>query len=190
MASPIAHSFAGLWTFLAAAGRSKLISRWREFLPKLCMLVLVANAADLDIIAEVITGKDLHRGFSHSLLAAVLVTLICTWLWEIAGDFRRSAALYFAAYASHLLIDIFTGTDLGWTHSGSGVPLLWPCGIKFSSPLILIYGVEHRKDWSSVSAADLWQRGYELLVFGGITIGLLAWRRWYLRKTCSGPDPG
>ena len=186
MASPIAHSLAGFWMFLVFVGRSKfrLISQWRKFLPHLCVLVLVANLPDFDVILGLAIGRDLHHGFSHSLAAATLVALACSCLWKIAEGFWRSAALYFAAYCSHLLIDLFTGVELGWTHSGSGIPLLWPLPKKgFSSPLILVYGVRHGSFWKVFSEGNLRTGCYELLVFGGITIVLLVWRARYVRKS-------
>jgi|SRR5207248_3115982 len=73
MVSPVAHTFAGFWTFLLFAERTKIRLRdeWRRYAGYLCLLVFVAKLADLDFIPELLFQKDYHRGFSHSLLAAI-----------------------------------------------------------------------------------------------------------------------
>jgi membrane-bound metal-dependent hydrolase YbcI (DUF457 family) len=181
MASPIAHSFAGFWTFLAFRGRLKVrLAQWREYLPELLLLVVVANFADFDFLAGFLVGDPnrLHRGFTHSLLAAVLISLIFSCVWRIASGFWRSALVYFTAYGSHLVIDLFTGTRLGWNNSGFPVPLLWPWPRGFSSPLILIFGVHHQSLAALLSLDNVWSCTYELLTFGTITVVILAlWKR-------------
>jgi membrane-bound metal-dependent hydrolase YbcI (DUF457 family) len=176
MASPIAHSFAGFWTFVCQRGQLKtqLTARWREYLLPLGVLILLANAPDLDLLL----GNAVHRGFTHSLTAAILVSLALTCAWRIAPGFCRSAILYFAAYSSHLLIDFFTGTKVGWTNSGFGMPLFWPWPKTFSSPLILIFGIHH-KDFAALFSLDnLRACTYETLIFGALTVvASVLWKR-------------
>jgi len=183
MASPVAHSFAGFWTFLLFAEQMKirLHEQWRRYRGQLCLLVLVANLADFDFLPELLFHKDYHRGFSHSLLAAILVSLTLAWTWKIAGTFWRSFGIFFAAYGSHLAIDFFTGVQLGWNHSGSGIPLFWPWpGNDLSSQLILIYGVTHGSVSAIFSVANLHAICYDLVFFGSITTALLLWRTQYI----------
>ena len=168
MASPIAHSFAGFWTFLWQRGHFKpqLSSDWRQYLWPLGVLILLANAPDLDLLL----GNPMHRGFTHSVTAAILVSLALTCAWRIAPGFWRSAFVYFTAYSSHLLIDFFTGTKIGWTNSGYGMPLFWPWQKTFSSPLVLIFGVRH-KDFAALFSLDnVLSCTYEALTFGAITV--------------------
>src|SRR5205809_4093987 len=106
MASPIAHSFAGFWTFLLLTARLKvcLITACRQYLPQLVLLVLLANLPDIDFLFGLATDENanaLHRGFTHSLAAAFFVALAVACVWRIAGSFWRSATLYFLAYGSH-----------------------------------------------------------------------------------------
>lgn len=182
MASPIAHSFAGLWTFLATRGRFKarLTAQWRQWLPRLGVLILVANLPDLDFLPVCFDGnvKNLHHSFTHSLTFAILISLALSCAWRIASGFWRSTLLYFTAYSSHLLIDFFSGTKLGWTHTGSGMPLFWPWSKEFSSPLILTFGVRH-KDFAALFSLDnVWSCTYELLMCGAITVvALVLWKR-------------
>ena len=182
MASPIAHSFAGFWTFLFQRRHSKtqLTARWRHYLPRLGVLILLANAPDLDLFL----GNAVHRGFTHSLTIAVLVSLAVSCAWRIAQGFWRSAILYFTAYSSHILIDFFTGTKIGWTNTGFGMPLFWPWHKTFSSPLILIFGVRHKDLAALLSLDNVWACTLELLTCAAITgVALLLWKR-SLKSLC------
>ena len=181
MASPIAHSFAGFWTFLGLKGRSKtrLIAHWRQYLPRLGMLILLANAPDLDLFLPLgFPNNALHRGFTHSLMLAILISLALSCVWRITPGFWRSTILYFTAYSSHLLIDLFTGTKIGWTNSGFGIPLFWPWRKTFSSPLILILGIHHKNLAALFSLDNVRACIYETLTFGAITVvASVLWKR-------------
>lgn len=185
MASPIAHSFAGVWTFLLFAKqlRLRLSHRWRSWLARLGLLVVVANLADFDfVISFALLGNDkLHHEFSHSLTVAVLASLALSYVWRIARGFWPSFAIYFTAYGSHLLIDLFTGARIGWTKSGSGIPLFWPWHQKFSSPLILVPGVRHLNLDALFSIENARSGIYELISFGGITAVILLIRARHVR---------
>jgi len=181
VASPIAHTFAGFWIFLVLTAQLKIrfTALWRQYLPKLGVLVLIANLADLDFLVGYFQGNAnyLHHGFTHSLTVAVLISLALSWAWRIAPGFWQSTIVYFTAYASHLLTDLFTGSEIGWTNSGFGIPLFWPWSKTFSSPLILIFGVSH-KDFAALFSVDnLWSCAYELLICGAITVVALSLRK-------------
>ena len=169
VASPVAHSLAGFWTFLLLTLRSKmhLIAACRRYLPQLILLILLANLADFDFLV------GLHHGFTHSFAAAVFVALAVSCVWRIAGTFWRSATLYFLAYSSHLLIDLFTGAKLGWNATASGIPLFWPWRKEFGSPLILVVGVKHKDFPALFSMENLQSSSYELLIFGVVTAALM-----------------
>jgi membrane-bound metal-dependent hydrolase YbcI (DUF457 family) len=169
VASLVAHSFAGFWTFMLLTARLKvrLATACRQYLSQLVLLVLLANLAGVDFLF------GLHRSFTHSLATAVFVALAVSCVWRIAGTFWRSAALYFLAYSSHLLIDLFTGTKLGWNATASGIPLFWPWRKEFGSPLILVMGVRHKDFPALFSMENLQCSSYELLIFGVITAALM-----------------
>ena len=61
-----------------------------------------------------------HRGFFHSLLATLLITVL---IWLIYPQYALYVGL---GYLSHLLLDAF---------NPGGVPLLWPYKKKFHLPL-------------------------------------------------------
>jgi len=185
VASPVAHTFAGFWTFLLFTARFKgrLVTACRQYLPQLLLLVLLANLADIDFFS------GFHRSFTHSLLAAVFIPLAVSCVWRIAGSYWQSAALYFLAYSSHLLIDFFTGTKLGWNSTASGIPLLWPWAKEFGSPVILIVGVKHKDFPALFSVENLHSSLYELLVFGVFTVALvLLWTRFKRVSLQLGPQ--
>jgi len=140
-------------------------------------------------------NNALHRGFTHSLTVAILISLALSCVWRIAPGFWRSAILYFTAYGSHLLIDFFTGTKIGWTNSGFGMPLFWPWPKTFSSPLILIFGIHHKNFAALFSLDNLRACTYETLIFGAITVvASVLWKRKLKsrilgkRKLKSGPN--
>jgi membrane-bound metal-dependent hydrolase YbcI (DUF457 family) len=153
------------------------------------LLILVANLADVDFLFGLGAGTDanaLHHGFTHSFLAAFVAALSVSCLWPIAVTFWRSVALYFLAYSSHLLIDLFTGTKLGWNSTGSGIPLLWPWQKGFASPLILVVGVKHKDFPALFSVKNLQSSVYELLIFGIITAVLVVlWVRHQKNRALS-----
>ena len=186
MASPIAHSFAGLWIFLLFAKQlpRRLSTQWRSWVAQLGLLILVANLPDFDfIISFALLGNHrLHHDFSHSLTIAILVSLILSRIWRIAPGFWLTFVIYFSAYGSHLLVDLFTGSSLGWTNSGSGLPLFWPWHQNFSSPLILIRGVRHLDLDALFSMENVRSGIYELVTFGGITAVILFIRWRYARR--------
>lgn len=183
VASPVAHTLAGFWTFLLLTARSKLllIAACVRYLPQLILLVLLANLPDIDFLfglGDRANWDAFHHGFTHSFVAAFVVAFAVTCVWRMAGSFWRSFSLCFLAYSSHLLIDFFTGTKLGWNSTGSGIPLLWPLAKEFGSPLILVVGVKHKDFPALFSLANLQSSLYELLVFGVFTAALLvAWLR-------------
>ena len=176
VASPVAHTFAGFWTFLLLISRLRvrLVTACRQYLPQLVLLVLLANLADIDFLFGLATDANaLHRGFTHSLAAAFFVALAVACIWRIAGSFWRSATLYFLAYGSHLLIDLVTGAKLGWNATAFGIPLFWPWRKEFGSPLILVVGVRHKDFPALFSMENLQSSSYELLIFGVITAALM-----------------
>src|SRR5438067_12688808 len=164
---------------LTARLKVRFVTACRQYLPQLVLLVLLANLADVDFLIGLGTEANanaLHRGFTHSLAAAVFVALALSCVWQIAASFWRSAILCFSAYSSHLLIDLCTGTKLGWNAAASGIPLFWPSSKTYSSPFILVFGVRHENLHQLFSIENMWSLIYELLIFGAITAIVLAVR--------------
>ena len=130
MPSPVGHALAGVATMLAAdlshASRSALPGRQSKF-ALIAGCAAVAMSPDLDLI-----WPPLHRGPSHSIGAAILVTIVATAVtaqvtrrtgrrdWRAAW---RLGLLCGCAYATHLLLD-WLGTDR--VYAPYGIRLLWP----------------------------------------------------------------
>jgi membrane-bound metal-dependent hydrolase YbcI (DUF457 family) len=85
----------------------------------LLVAAAVANSPDVDFVfVAALHSRGWHRGFTHSLAFALVVTLC----FLAAHGWRRRAAAfaYGLAFASHGLLDWAT------TKFGGGVALLWP----------------------------------------------------------------
>lgn len=82
----------------------------------------------LRIISLPISKLCGHRGFTHSLLAWLLLLISCyQWLpthWGLSGDLLQAFLL---GYLSHLIADMLTP---------SGVPFFWPLPHRFCLPLL------------------------------------------------------
>ena len=148
MPSPIAHVVSGY-----ALSRLPFIKPRQ--LPSRAPLVVtiyvafIACCPDLDFLPQFLTGIRFHRGPSHSLLAALVVSGFLAWILhhyrrplstKLASDSSSKVSLSkvsaskislsevsyiaifsftFWIYLSHLILDLLTS-------GGSGIPLLWP----------------------------------------------------------------
>jgi inner membrane protein len=105
--------------------------------------LVMAMAPDLDFLLGILMGQPsrYHQGLSHSLGAAVMVSLALTLLYSrkrhtMAGEGGR----FFLAYASHLVLD-FWGAD---TRPPYGIPLFWPLSERVYLALWPVFmGVQH-----------------------------------------------
>src|SRR5579862_6474689 len=116
MPSAITHAFTGAAVSILAPRRFRG--------PSLALILAVAAAIpDLDVLAFAfgIPYADPlgHRGFSHSLLFALLFASVL-WLWIARGQpallSKTTAGLFvviFVACASHGFLDAFTDAGLG-----------------------------------------------------------------------------
>ena len=114
MPLPVAHSLLG--ASLVAAIHPEPTKRY--FIPLLAGAFL-ANAPDFDFaLVFVLRSRAWHRGFSHSIIFALIVGL--TFVLFLGRRHIREAIAYGAAFASHAVLDYVT------TKEGGGVELLWP----------------------------------------------------------------
>lgn len=137
MPSPIAHSVTGYVLFKLF--RLKYSPALRAQWVPLASAIFMANAADLDFVAQLLLNTNLHRGMTHSvgftLGASVLVTVLGYRVM------RSPAAHLFLLtgmiYSSHLLLDFFTA-------GGRGLQLFWPfTSAFFQSPIPLFPAVHY-----------------------------------------------
>lgn len=115
MPLPVAHGLVGASIVAAMYPRR----RAQRLLLALFVGALVANAADLDfLLVFALHSKAWHRGFSHSIIFALLVCLLSAL--SVGKRHMREALAYGLAFASHGVLDYLT------TKEGGAVELLWP----------------------------------------------------------------
>ena len=108
----------------------------QDVIPKrlLAAGVVVAVVPDLDVLAFRLgipyAAEFGHRGFSHSLLLALMVALVGASLAKsLHATFQHSFWFLFVAMASHGVLDAFT-------NGGLGIAFLWPfSGERFFAPI-------------------------------------------------------
>jgi len=128
MPFPVAHSITGL-TVASLSERFPSKKLWFEVL----LVAVLANLPDFDFAAVWLTGRwEMHRAFSHSIIAALVVGAL-TCLWYFGKIDRRSLLLYSAVVFSHPMLDLITSPQ----GTGMGVMLFWPFShTRFAAGLI------------------------------------------------------
>ena len=115
MPLPISHALLGASIVAAVHPQPK-----NRFYAPLFVGAFLANAADFDFLfVFLFHSQSWHRGFSHSILFALLICLIFLLVF---GKNRARAALAFGlAYSSHFVLDYLTtkngGVELFWFFS-------------------------------------------------------------------------
>ena len=151
MASPIAHSLAGIgiyWTTLRNQRKpTDVVSRKHAI--GAVMAVLLANLSDIDLLATLITRSYIHHQITHTLLFALLIAAGLALIAPVFGIKRtRAFILVFVLVGSHILIDFLTGDRT----FPKGCMLLWPLSNRyFISPIPIFQ--------------DIW-RGSAAILFG------------------------
>lgn len=144
--------------------------------------VLLSMLPDLDVLAFRLgipyASVFGHRGFSHSLLCALLVALAVAGLLHFWRErFRVAFPFLLLAMASHGLLDAFT-------NGGKGIALLWPwTQQRFFAPIqvIEVAPLSAARWFSERGAAVLYSElGWVWLPCLALAAGILWWRmtRW------------
>lgn len=166
MPLPVAHGLLG--ATLVAAIHPEPAKRY--FIPLLTGAFL-ANAADFDFaLVFILRSKAWHRGFSHSILFALIVGL--TFVLLLGRRRVREALAYGAGFASHSILDYVT------TKEGGGVELLWP----FSSERLVFGWVGLSELPSRMAPAEIVKSlVLELMLFTALLLLAIGVRK-YLRR--------
>jgi len=119
MATIYTHAFVGLGLGRLYAVRPMPWAYW-------CLTALLPIVPDFDVFSTAAYGAPLgHRGITHSLVFALLLSVLAagatcryfrTRWWSLAG-------LFFAAIASHALLDALTRGSMG-------IPFFWPLEVR------------------------------------------------------------
>ncbi len=104
--------------------------------------VVIGNLPDVDFLFGFFGGEPgaYHRGFTHTLLAALVFGAAAgTFVWWRRHDrWRPAALLCAAAYASHLLLDAFTEDRRG----AAGARFFWPLSDSYYiSPVTIFHEI-------------------------------------------------
>jgi hypothetical protein len=124
MPSPVGHALGGIAAGVPIVGRCR-VALWT--------LGAAGAAADLDLMIGT------HRGFSHSVGAAIVAGLIA---WIATRSWRWGAAIG-AAWGSHVLLD-WLGAD-SWPPLG--IPALWPFSDAYYRSPITLFPAVSRQYW-------------------------------------------
>lgn len=138
MPSPIVHLAAGS----LIAGRFACTSTDRQNQMIIWAAALFFSIApDLDAIPGLFTGNvsAYHNQATHSIFFGIAFCLLAAFgIRRILDGWQHFRIVFFvcACYALHLAMDLLT--------LGPGLKLLWPFSDeRYTSPLILFYGVRH-----------------------------------------------
>lgn len=110
MPLPIAHGLIGASIVAAMLPDASPVRNWKP----LILGAALASCPDLDYFLQ----TSSHRGFTHSLIFAAIVSIVCLGIWK-ASHLRLAIGCAGAAF-SHGLLDYAT------TMKMPGVELLWP----------------------------------------------------------------
>ena len=139
MALPIAHAAAGYLVHRAAhrgPSRGDPAKTWR----RAALFMLVGNLPDFDFLIGFVLGRPglVHRGVSHTVLAAFAFGALAGWIGRRWRDepFGPTAVAFGAAYASHLVVDWLTIDS----RPPAGGQFLWPFSEAYFSSPITIFG--------------------------------------------------
>jgi membrane-bound metal-dependent hydrolase YbcI (DUF457 family) len=170
MPLPIAHGLIGASIVAAMLPGAAPVRNWKP----LVLGAAIASSPDLDYFLQ----TSSHRGITHSLIFAAIVSLICFGIWRTA-NLRLALGCAGAAF-SHGLLDYAT------TKTMPGVELLWPLSRRrFGLGLVDYYqltGIDPVFFLYQDVLADLLKLALmELLVFVPVFLLVLA-LKWSISK--------
>lgn len=144
MPSPLGHAIGGLIVHrMAARNRDEARDLWRAGIA-----VLAATAPDLDLLLNLLDGRNHHQGITHSLIgactAAAAAGLFLLW-WRVPRP-QAWAWLVGLSWGTHLLLD-FAARD---TSPPIGIPLLWPARVYFHLATPIFLDIGRTLDWATV----------------------------------------
>ena len=168
MPLPVAHGLLG--ASIVAAVHPQPTNRY--FMP-LFVGAFLANAADFDFfLVFALHSKTWHRGFSHSIMLALVLCLIFVLI--LGRRHLRAAIAYGLAFASHAILDYVT------TKEGGGLALLWP----FSSNRFILGLVGLSETPSKLPAIGIIKALIvEFLIFAPLLLLVIGLRKYAWKDT-------
>ena len=136
--TPVGHALAGVAVGRFGAGGVRVSGT-----ALLALCVGLSLSPDLDFLPGLLQGQPAlyHQGISHSIGFALGVSgIVAACLGHRGRPWLATFGLFLAAYASHLVIDLF-GSD---ARPPYGIPLLWPAlDSYYLAPFVVFRGVRH-----------------------------------------------
>lgn len=183
MSSSIGHALCGISCCLLAQGSTKGTVNLKGY-GWLTGFAILACLPDLDFIAGYIFANNFHQfhsGPSHSILAVFLTTIVLGFALP-SGRRLQILPWIFIALASHIVIDLFTGPQLG-LHKSYGVFLNWPFhSDRVQMPFSLFYGVRHKTLDTLISWYNIKVIAAEIITFGLLLFFLRSWAHARISK--------
>ena len=97
---------------------------------------IAGTIPDLDVFAsrftDTITALEMHRGFTHSIVFAIVFGLFFGWLlslWDKRANFKQWSLFWFLCFVTHPLLD---------AHTTWGTQLFWPSEIRLEYKNIFV----------------------------------------------------
>ena len=139
MSLPLGHLAIGMTAYDLCSDNVSVFRHWRTA----ALVAVLANLPDIDMIIGLIlqgNGSAFHRGPTHSIIFALLMSLLAANGWKIMPRLPRIGfPVCFIIIMSHLLADFF--------FSGGGqVSFFWPLAVGYS---------DGYRDWGNVVYAAL-----------------------------------
>jgi membrane-bound metal-dependent hydrolase YbcI (DUF457 family) len=200
MGLPIAHAAAGYLVHRAArrsveggrpsiGGNRRATAGWR----RAAVFMFLGNLPDMDFLVGFVIGFPgmLHRGFSHTVLAAVTFGVAAgafvRWRW--GERFGPAACAFGAVYLSHLVLDYFT-ID---TRPPAGGQFLWPFSSEYFIAPVTFFGeiyIDGRTRAAFLSTVLAWPT--VVVLAREIVIAVVAVGTWHVMEGWRGrpgPEP-
>jgi len=167
--------------FGALMSRGRLATGFKALWEKrafFLVILFMANLPDVDYIPGVLIGEinASHHGYTHTLGWIVAVAVASWLLWRKADRIGWAVfAILFAALASHLVADIFSGDG----NSPYGIMALWPFTDSFTISPVTIFWSLRKATWSDVFQwYNVRAALYEALVVLPVLVAVLLFKRF------------
>ncbi len=181
MPSPLAHLAVGAAVAVGFTRNTNAPAQRRQIWVTALFFSL---APDLDALPGFFTGNMAfyHNQISHALFFGIAACLLATGLFGMLfsrfldwWNYPRIAFVALVSYGLHLAMDAAT--------LGPGVMLLWPfTDVRFSTPVVIFYGVRHSE--GLFSSSHLITIGSELAMIAGFLLLALLIARLRYRASC------
>ncbi|MDC8001716.1 metal-dependent hydrolase [Aequorivita todarodis] len=97
---------------------------------------IAGTIPDLDVLSshftDTVTALEIHRGFTHSIVFAVVFGLLFGWLlslWDKRASLKEWSWFWFLCFVTHPLLD---------AHTTWGTQLFWPLDIRLAYKNIFV----------------------------------------------------